>query len=238
MVQVPLGDAFQNCMEEGMAEGCARVRQVSALPAAGAGCRLCPPTQPPAHSTDSHPLARTVLGGARPSCPRAHRGSPAPCPGPVLPGPLWLGRSKMPPTFGADPALLPNPCPRTGTQASQTPKPLLCWGQRPCMACAPGAERRATAGPFPIGSVCSKQALSPGARRSPEQGSQTLPRPHALPSSPHSTDTDSGHRLAIQWGWGQVGSAEAIPGSWEDGRKAAKNTQHSTRGLWRLGGAD
>lgn len=197
-----------------------------------------PPTQPPSHGTDSHQLARTVLGGARPSCPRAHLGSPAPWPGPVLPSPLWLGHSKMPPTFGADPALLPNPCPGTSTRASQTPKPLLRWGQRPCTARVPGAEGRATAGPIPIGSVRSKQALSPGARRSPEQGSRPLPRPRALPSSPHSMDTDSGHWPAGQWGWGQVGSAEAIPGSWEDGHKAAKNTPHSTHGLRRPGGAD
>lgn len=132
-----------------------------------------------------------------------------PCPAqPSLAGPLQDA-----PTFGADPALLPNPCPRTSTQASQTPKPLPRWGQRPCTVCAPGAEGRATANPFPTGSVQSKQALSPGARRSPEQGSWPLPRPCALPSSPHSTDTDSGHRLAVQWGWGQVGSAEATPGS-------------------------
>ena len=208
------------------------------------------PPQPLSHNTDNHQLACTVLGEARRWGNEHRPGLPAPeptmaprHPGRVLSCPVLSGWAtpRCPRPSG-----LTRPCSQTPVPGqilgplrppSQTPKSLLRWGQGPFTAWAPGAKGRARASPFPTGSISSKQALSPGAQWSPKQESQDLPRPHALPSS-HSTDTDSGHRPAVQWGWGEVGSAEATPGSWEDGCKASKNTQHSTHGLWRLGGAD
>lgn len=120
------------CREVGVAEGFSRVRLVSALPAVGAGVLLSSWGAGSAPALSPRLTARPTISWYVQSCVKPGGGAMSVGQGfllqspPWLPDrvlscpPLWVGYSKMPPTFRADTALLPNPCPRTNTRASQT----------------------------------------------------------------------------------------------------------------------
>ena len=159
---------------------------------------------------------------AGPSYSRARCGPPVPWqgsfPAQALSG--WAD-SKTPPDLWGQPSPAPHARPQdkfsgpqtTPSHPPQIPPPPLCWWQHPCTAWAlalPGLG----VGEGPDGASCPKQETP-----SPSPG------PCALPRSPHSPDTDSGHPLAHPVGLGSSGVSGGCP------RLTGRRVQSSHLGL-------